>query len=540
MGTASVTLALLLLAPCTLPPDVVPMNSRSFKIPIQRLNDSLRSQIKEILLFTSDDQGATWRQVARATPDDKAFIFYAPADGQYWFNVCVVDGQGKREPPDLYKSTPRQKVLVDTAKPVVHITADRQGQEVVVGWQIQEDHPDLASLKLEYRTPEAPAWIWYRTPIQQALTGQGQIHCPTGGAVSLRLQMTDEAGNVGMDQKEVPAAATTAPAIVTASAPGGPGLPAPTFPAVAAAVAVADGLPPPAPSPAPAAGSWPPAQPSTGVPQRPLTDTSWVPANTSRPPSTPPNSPSGDTPTGDNRYVANSLGSRDQYPPPAPRPPVPPSLAANALVPLQITNTAQVTLDYEVTHVGPSGLGSVELYLTRDDGQRWERFAEDSDLKPPMSVTLPGEGIYGLRLVLGSRAGRGRRAPQPGDLPQMRIDVDTTPPAVRLYPPQPDPHRPDALVVTWNATDRNLSLNPITLQWAERRDGVWQTIATDLPNGAPYTWRLPPTMPVGVYLRVLARDTAGNVGMDETSQPVLIDVHEPEGQLLGIVGRTGK
>jgi hypothetical protein len=530
------------------------MNSRNFKIPIQRLNDSLRSKIKELQLFVSDDQGVTWKQVAKATPDDKAFIFYAPADGVYWFNVGVVDNQGKREPPDLYQSAPRQKVLVDTAKPVVHIlAAERQGEEVAVRWQVQEDHPDLSSLKLEYRTPEAPAWVWYNVPIAQALVGSTQFHCTGTGPVTLRMQMQDECGNQGADQKEVPAV-VGAPAIVTASAPGGSPLPPPDFPSTSASASPpgsASSGPPPNPGPA---GFGAPASPVAPVPgtgpallspppqeQRPLTENSWVPATTSQPPPAPLGAPSLDRgPVPDNRYAANPLSSRDPYPPPAtsaPRLPGPGGSGVGPLVPLQITNSTQVTLDYEVTRVGPSGLGSVEIYLTRDEGRTWERYAEDPDLKPPITVALPGEGIYGLRLVLGSRAGLGRRPPQPGDPPQMRIEVDTTPPAARLNTPQPDPHRHDALVLTWTVSDRNLALNPIALQWAERPDGPWQTIAVDLPRDGPFTWQLPPNLPVRAYLRLLVKDTSGNIGMDETQQPVLIDLHEPEGQLLGIAGR---
>ena len=35
---------------------------------------------------------------------------------------------------------------------------------------------------------------------------------------------------------------------------------------------------------------------------------------------------------------------------------------------LEITNSTQILLNYEVFRVGPSGLGSVELYLTQDEG----------------------------------------------------------------------------------------------------------------------------------------------------------------------------
>jgi hypothetical protein len=152
-----------------------------------------------------------------------------------------------------------------------------------------------------------------------------------------------------------------------------------------------------------------------------------------------------------------------------------------------------------------------------------------------MTVNLPGEGLFGLRLVVTSGAGLARKAPQPGDPPQMRVEVDLTPPAVRLFPPQPDPTRRDALLLTWNASDRNLAPNPITLEYAERPEGPWLTIAKELTNTGRYQWLLPQNMPVRVYLHLLAVDTAGNKGMDQSPEPVLIDPSEPEGQIKGII-----
>ena len=39
---------------------------------------------------------------------------------------------------------------------------------------------------------------------------------------------------------------------------------------------------------------------------------------------------------------------------------------------------------------------------------------------------------------------------------------------------------------------------------------------------------------VRVYLRVVARDMAGNQGFDETADPILVDLTEPEAKILGI------
>ena len=203
---------------------------------------------------------------------------------------------------------------------------------------------------------------------------------------------------------------------------------------------------------------------------------------------------------------------------------------------LIITNNRQLSLDYEVTKVGPSGIGRVELWLTRDDGKTWEKFGENPELKPPMRLDLPAEGQYGFRLVLHSRAGRAQPVPMPGAVPEMRMELDITPPTAQLYRPEPDAKQPDALILSWNASDKNLAPNPITLQWCEKLGQEWQTIVADYPNEGRYAWKLPPSVPYLVYLRLMTHDTAGNSSMAETPEPVCIDLKEPEGRLIGIAG----
>jgi len=555
MATGTLALALLLFTPGQVPAeDVVPMNSRNFKIPIQ-IAAADRSKIKELILFSSSDNGKTWQQSAVSAPDKDAFLFYAPTDGLYWFNLCVVDEKGHRKPADLYNTPPRQKILVDTLKPNLRIvSAERRGEELQVKWEIQEDHPDLSTLKLEYRTPDAPTWMWYRAPAAATMSGQAQFRFASSGPVVVRMQVMDQAGNIGSDQKEIPAsvAAPSPPpeAIVAASAPGNqttslavnpsppvqapapslPPAPAPPAPSLPNTSSVAYS-PPPMPSTPllpPAAASterMPPAHmASTFNEVRAPAEQSWVPASSSNYQQT--YNPIADV---NNRYTT-----------PISYMPAPTSMSmqpwggGGPLPPLQITHSAQVTLHYKVDKVGPSGVGSVELYLTQDDGQTWQRFAEDPDCTPPMTVNLPGEGVYGLRLVVGSKAGLGRRPPRSGEPPQMRVEVDTTAPITKILYPQADPHRRDALIIGWSASDRNLAANPVTLEWAEGPDRPWQTIASELTNSGRYTWQLPQGLPYRVYLRVKVRDTAGNVGIDETPAPILVDLHEPEGQITGI------
>ena len=109
-------------------------------------------------------------------------------------------------------------------------------------------------------------------------------------------------------------------------------------------------------------------------------------------------------------------------------------LPRGQLTPLFITNNKQITLDYEVKR-GPSGVGKVDLWVTKDDGRTWEWYAENRELKPPMVVDLPGEGVYGFCLIVQNRAGIGKKPPVSGDAPELRVEVNTTPPGARLRAP---------------------------------------------------------------------------------------------------------
>jgi hypothetical protein len=217
---------------------------------------------------------------------------------------------------------------------------------------------------------------------------------------------------------------------------------------------------------------------------------------------------------------------------------------------LQVVNTKQVTLDFRVDKVGPSGIGRVDLWITEDLGKTWRLFPPANvDISPPIAseskadmrqlkVDLPGEGLYGFTVVVQSKAGLGKRPPVGGEPPQMRLEVDLTPPVAQLYAPEPDPNRPNALIISWTATDRNIGPRPITLQWAERKEGTWETIDKNLENTGRYSWELPANFPPRVYLRLIVQDAAGNPSTAETREPVLVDLSEPEGKIIGLTKKN--
>ena len=204
--------------------------------------------------------------------------------------------------------------------------------------------------------------------------------------------------------------------------------------------------------------------------------------------------------------------------------------------PLQIVNDPEIVLEFEVSKVGPSGLRSLEVWVTRDGGANWRKFAEDDRDKIKdvtggtclRTLRLPEDGTYGITLVVSSNAGLGKPPPRSGDRPDLLVELDTQAPEGKLYAPVPDPQKRNTLILSWTAQDRNLGATPITLEWAEQLNGTWRPIATDLPNTGRYAWTLPVALPSYVYLRMTMRDTAGNVGVAVTSQPQLVDLSEPE------------
>jgi hypothetical protein len=190
-------------------------------------------------------------------------------------------------------------------------------------------------------------------------------------------------------------------------------------------------------------------------------------------------------------------------------------------------------LEYEIESVGPSGVGRVELWATRDGGRTWSDYAVDVDNRSPMPVTVSGEGIYGFRILVQSGSGFGGRPPAEGDVPDIWIGIDTTRPTCRITGTEVSADATE-LVVRWEAFDDVLDPRPVSLLFASSLNGPWTPIASGLENTGSYRWRLDSRVPDRVVLRIEVRDEAGNVGIHDTADPVALDRHRPEGRIRGV------
>jgi hypothetical protein len=527
MLSGSLILASMLLA-ANGAPDVWYMKDKGFAIPI-RIRPEARADISKLVLYWSRDENHTiWDVCATAKPEQESFGVTAQGDGSYWFKVAVVKKNGQQDPPaaDINTSPVGQRIVVDSTKPDIKlVVAERRGDDVYVRWEIREENPDPTTLKFDYHTAEMAPDQWTPVAVTPDSHGRGEVtfNPHSGSAVRVRMKLQDLALNVGETSMEIPAS---------------------TFV-------------PPSPT-GQTTSSWAPVGPPTGTP------TEMVPV---KPPESAPPTPLPPSSGTVGFTTTNSVNTFTQSVPVPPVPPPAPVAAATGSNPVaassslnggplpakQIINKRQVRLEFEVARYGPSGIGAVDVYLTTDDGRNWEKAPPDPSLNLPMvspiqggpmrgvvTAQLPREAVvYGIAVVVKSRAGLGKPPPRNGELPQMRVEVDTTSPVAQLFEPQNDLNHRDSLILTWTADDRNLAPNPITLEWAAQRDGPWNLIGSDqMPNTGVYNWQVPTSVPPSVYLRMTVRDLAGNASVAQTNKAVLVDLSEPVANIIGLAGST--
>jgi len=197
---------------------------------------------------------------------------------------------------------------------------------------------------------------------------------------------------------------------------------------------------------------------------------------------------------------------------------------------LKLVGSRRISLDYAVKDVGPSQVSAIELWYTYD-GKLWNRYTQpfQDDPSKKLVFEMEREGLYGLTLLAKSGVGLGERPPQPGDRPQLWLEVDLTKPQVQLRNVLVGQGLDKGkLKIQWSASDRNLAPNGINLRCAEQPGGPWMTIAEKLGSaGGEYTWTMPAQVPYQFYVKVEALDRAGNLGEDVTPQQVKVDLSIP-------------
>jgi hypothetical protein len=448
------------------PPRTVYINRTAFKIPLKKIDERDRARLQEVRLYVRQGANAKWDMVAHAPPTQSEFIYQAPGDGEYWFAVAAVDLSGRMNPNDLSHESPGIIVIIDQQPPEISVEpmTSQSGQHMI-RLRATDPHLDATKTKLEYLTAEQ---TWKElTPVGYDPTVFG-VPDPASMRGKVRATAGDLAGNVVSKEIDL-SEGQPKPEVARADENK-------TFanPALPATESKTEGAPlPPSSARAPM-----PAPPAEGSPVSPEPRTT-----------APPVAPVATTTRIDSRSDKVS----------APAVPNPPQ--ANC----QYLAGTHVSIKFELDK---SAAQTVEVWLTSDDGQTWQKLPGAVQKNNSIDVNLPGEGAFGLCLM-GAGPNSPNQAPPKGESPDWRIVVDTTKPLAQLTSIRCLPD--GSYDVTWTASDKNLKPEPIDLEFSKEPEGPWMPMASHLKNDGTYHWA--PIRPVSgpIYVRMHAADLAGNV-----------------------------
>jgi len=497
--------------------EIVYTNKPRFRIPfrfdpveMQRLHP------REIQLHLSQDHGLRWQHVQSADPSSGRFDFEAPADGEYWFAVKTLDVQNRLFPRD--NAEPGLKVVVDTQRPDLQITLrEIEPGKVQLAWTCDDQNLDPTTLRLEYM--QSGTANWQQVSVVPQASGQTTWSVLRGGFVAVRGSIGDLASNVAHAEMQITVSSEGSEPpdsaeqeyrepVAGAKAPDDPFVPLPGFaPSMGRQPA---GL---GSSAAPQARNVPAGPPPGGVSKLPgfdkgsgrfISDSSAPGAEAGRPPQTPAAAPPSDRNDSAARYVVNSRSFQ---------------------------------IGYRIDGAGPAGVQSVELFVTQTEGRQWMRYGEDRDRQSPFEVTVPADGVYGFEFRVRGADGSAADPPRPGDRPSIVVTVDSTPPVAQLLPTQGAPGvSPSDVLIRWEVKDEHLGQAPIGLFCSPSPEGPWQQIGDWQPNTGQYVWTPAPGTPSTLYLRLTARDEAGNLTEVAAPQAVVLGRPLPSVRIMGVEG----
>lgn len=535
------------------PPPIHTKNA-ALRLPVQ-LDERSRLEVAEIKLYVRGPSGR-WECVQTAPATQTVFDYRAPADGEYRFTFVTVDRRGKSSPANVEIVAPHRMVVVDTTAPDVTAQAIPIRGERFLQCQVQDAHPDWSSLRVAYLAPDN-SW---RPLVAAAVDTPTVFRVPSPTVLEGKVQVTaaDRAGN--RTTKVIDLAGPTAAADSPAKAAVEKGKPDPSM-FLNDDMALPTLPPPPDLSSIRGAGFTdakapavkPPENP--GIPDVPAVKPPDLPPAVKMPEMPPVKTPDDikipDLPPLTAPEVPGVKPPIDVPPPPAmpaktsalkPTDPTevnvpdvprfaeraPEAMPASVSHPMLATRTCSINYQLE----GPGrGATKIDFWATPDGGKTWVPLRDESAGTPPARLTLPADGVFGIRI----RPGAGSKPPEPGEEPDCVVEVDTTKPVVNLSEPVIGSGDDEGtMLITWTATDKYLQTNSINLHYATSAEGPWQVIVTGYKNAGTYKWAMPTGLTGAVYLRLEASDKAGNVGRCDLTTPVALETGKARVKVIGV------
>jgi len=494
------------LAETTVPPEIITAR-REFSIPFRYDRRELnRLGARAVVLSVSRDAGTTWKQVHSVPISDDQFRFQAAEDGEYWFSVGV-QGADNQLHPQPHAAPAGLKVVVDHTQPQIQLRlTNSAAEQLELHWAISDNTLDLSTLQMEYRY--SPADSWKQVYITAQAQGRTAWKIPVGVEPEVRCRISDRAGNKA--EQTVRFADTVQPASATVAQPQPVVQPrSNALPQISPAVSeqVKANRPDALPEIVSQSSSEKRAakpSPSLAVPAHPP-----IVAESAKPVAP----------------VLPQLEKREQISEEV--------VDADASLPLKHVPTRAFQIDYQVTGAGPSGIGVVEVYITQDNGNQWWRYGVDPDRQSPMEIRVPADGRYGFCVRIHSGVGNAEPPPQPGDRPQVEVQVDTTPPHIKVtQTAQGRGVHLREVTIDWDFMDDNPTDAPLELFIAGSAEGPWTLIDNELVDRGTHTFQLPANPPAQLFVKLRGTDLAGNTSEAVSATPILLDLARPTARIL--------
>ncbi len=200
-----------------------------------------------------------------------------------------------------------------------------------------------------------------------------------------------------------------------------------------------------------------------------------------------------------------------------------------------VTSTRAVTLTYKALSLDPRAkLAWIQLYISAD-GVNWTKGPRQVDrLTGSLPYTLPANGRFGLILQAADTLGNIESAPGRGAQAEITIEVDSTPPIVRLkgFDQRDVYHGRTSYTIRWDKLiDNNLGDKPVSLAYQRAPSSKWVAIAENLPDSQSYLWTVPGS---GSYrIKLMAKDRMGNQAEATSAHSLVVSTKPPVVTIVG-------
>ncbi len=491
------------------------IRQKVFQIPYQLRSDSDPNQA--LNLYYSENRGQTWQLnqsvIPPPDPQSRRFNVSVRNDGEYWY--AIRGSQTENRPVINFGIQPELRVVIDTTPPRLQIETQRTNDTATIYWTLFDQYPAPESIKFSYRFRDGDNWQAIPINIQDIRvhsTGiSGQFNIPLLRGINY-LEIQGE----GSDRAQTPTL-YRGPVSLDSPVDRRTVVPNQNWPVAGTASPgqeYVSGMLPKTTSNTGGAGTGGSTTTAPLPPDHP--NSTWSPIRPTDAPVTPTPDPT----------LPDSYKKTTRYPfyPP-------PTVDLSTAL---IVNKPKFDLNYDIEAVGRSGVGSVELWYTRNQGKSWEILTRDPDTMSPVSVELPADGIFGLKLVVKNGAGIGDAAPLPGEPPQSWVILDRTAPTgeltnadIRVGTTVPQ------MRLRWKSDEQYPVNKPVSLHWAPNKDGPWQLIADQLDATGEYLWTMPDAIPARIAIKMEILDRGDNCGVSICPE-IAADASRPRGFIRDI------